>query len=207
MLAYYLLATVTAAAPTAQLPWFEFHDYPMRAFEKHQEGVTRFELLVDPRGRATNCTITRSSGFEELDEKTCKLATFRARFAPARGPDGQSAYGVYRSQAIWVFPENMIPNSAPGPDLQVSINQFPQGTVDPPVVKLAYFVDQQGQISACGPLHGERVQPQTLVDVACRELPSRLRAAPAKMADGQSVPTVQTAAVLFTVSEASAEPR
>ena len=207
MLALFLLTSVTAAAPTAKLPWFEFHDYPMRAFEKHQEGVTRFELLVDTRGRAANCTITRSSGFEELDAKTCDLAKFRARFAPARGPDGQPAFGVYRSQAIWVFPENEIPNSAPGPDLQVNVNQFPHGTFDPPVVKLAYFVDQQGRISACGALHGERVQPQTLIDVACRELPSRLQAVPAKTADGQSVAAVQTAAVLFKVSEASAEPR
>lgn len=201
-----LLTSVTAAAPTKELPWFEFHDYPMRAFEKHQEGVTRFELLVDPNGRAANCTITKSSGFEELDVKTCKLASFRARFAPARSANGQAVYGLYRSQAIWVFPENVLPNTAPGPDLQVSINKFPQGTVDPPVVKLAYMVDQQGQVSGCGALHGERAQPQALVDLACRELPGKLRISPAKTAEGQPIAAVHTAAVEFVVAQASAQP-
>jgi TonB family protein len=201
-----LLTSVTAAAPTAKLPWFEFHDYPMRAFEKHQEGVTRFELLVDPNGRAANCTVTKSSGHEELDQKTCKLASFRSRFAPARGPDGRPVYGVYRSQAIWVFPENTLPNTAPGPDLQVSINKFPQGTFDPPVVKVAYFVDPQGRSSACGALHGERAQPQALVDLACRELPSKLQMAPARTAEGQPVPAVHTAAIEFVVTQASAQP-
>jgi TonB family protein len=200
-----LLTSVTAAAPTAKLPWFEFHDYPMKAFEKHEEGVTRFELLVGPDGRAANCTIIKSSGSEELDAKTCKLASFRSRFAPARGPSGQPVYGVYRSQAIWVFPENTLPNTAPGPDLQISINQYPQGTLDPPVVKLSYFVDQQGRVSACGPLHGEPPQPQALVDVACRELPSHLHSEPARTLEGQAVPAVRTAAVVFTVAEASAQ--
>ena len=78
--AFLFLATVTAAVPTAKTSWFEFHDYPMKAFEKHWEGVTRFDLLVDPRGRVENCTIVESSGHEELDKTTCSLASFRARF-------------------------------------------------------------------------------------------------------------------------------
>src|SRR5689334_19762099 len=128
---FVFLATVTAAVPTGTLPWFEFHDYPMKAFEKHQEGVTRFDLLVDPRGRVANCTISRSSGYEELDKTSCSLASFRARFNPARAPTGEPVYGVYRTQAIWVIPEDSLPNTQPGPDLQISLNKLPEGTVNP----------------------------------------------------------------------------
>lgn len=198
------LVSVIAAAPTSKLPWFEFHDYPMKAFEKHQQGVTRFDLLVDPRGRAVNCTITKSSGSPILDEGTCKMASFRARFAPAR-IDGQPVYGVFRTQAVWAFPEETLPDTAPGPDLQVDVNMLPEGTVQPPVVKLAYMVDEQGRVSACGPLRGERAQPQMLVDLGCREVSARLPAQPAKTAEGQPVAAVRTAAVEFTVPGSAAQ--
>ena len=202
-----LFASVTAAAPTKKLPWFEFHDYPMKAFEKHEQGVTRFDLLVDPAGRAVNCTIEKSSGYPVLDQETCKMAVFRSRFAPARDPDGQPVYGVFRTQAVWAFPDETLPNTEPGPDLQVDVNMLPQGTVHPAVVKLAYLVDQQGRVSACGPLRGERAQPQTLVDLGCREVTSRLPAEPGKTADGQAVAAVRTAAVEFTVPGSVAQPR
>ena len=198
--AFLFLAAVTAAVPTAKTPWFEFHDYPMKAFEKHWEGVTRFDLLVDPRGRVENCTIVESSGHEELDKTTCSLASFRARFAPARGPSGMPVYGVYRSQAVWVIPEDTLPNTTPGPDLQISVNKLPEGTQTPPAVQLAYMVDPQGRTSACTALKGSPAQPSALVDVACRELASRLPQQPPVTADGQAVAVVRTAAVLFTAA-------
>ena len=46
-----LAGSVIAATPVTPLPWFEFKDYPMKAFEKSWEGVTRFELLVSPDGK------------------------------------------------------------------------------------------------------------------------------------------------------------
>lgn len=194
------LAAVTAAVPTPKSLWFEFHDYPMKAFEKHWEGVTRFDLLVDPSGRVANCTVSKSSGHEDLDKTTCSLASFRARFAPARGPAGEPAYGVYRSQAIWVIPEHSLPNTTPGPDLQVSVNTLPQGTQDPPAVQVAYMVDASGRISACAGLKGSPAQPAALVDVACHQIASRLPQQPAMTQDGQTVPVVRTAAVLFTAA-------
>lgn len=193
-----VLASVSAAVPTPKSLWFEFHDYPMKAFEKRWEGVTRFDLLVNPNGRVAKCTISESSGHEELDDTTCSLASFRARFLPARGPSGKPAYGVYRSQAIWVIPEHSLDNTAPGPDLQVSVNKLPDGTQNPPAVQVAYMVDAQGQVSACSALKGSPAQPAALVDVACRQVASRLTHQPAITENGQTVPVVRTAAVLFT---------
>ena len=45
-----LASSLVAATPASPEPWFEFKDYPMQAFEKQWEGVTKFELLIAPDG-------------------------------------------------------------------------------------------------------------------------------------------------------------
>ena len=191
-----IAGAVVAATPVTPLPWFEFEDYPMRAFEKKQEGVTVFELMVDPNGKIGKCNIVLSSGFEELDRTTCHLATKRVQFHPARGADGQPIYGIYRSQAVWSLPENDLPSS-PGPDLEVSLNQLPAGTAQPPVVKLAYQVDAQGNVSSCTLMPSSVKQPSVLVELGCKELLSKAGGAPVVGPSGQPVPAVKTAAVRF----------
>lgn len=187
---------VVAATPVTPLPWFEFRDYPMKAFEKKAEGVTQFQLLIAPDGRIADCSVTSSSGNAELDRATCFLATKRVQFRPARGPDGQPVFGVYRSQALWALPERRIPAAA-GPDLEVSLNQLPAGTKEPPVVKLAYSVDQRGNPSQCTVLPSSLQQPQVLVELGCKELLAKVSGQPVVGPAGQPVPAVKTAAVRF----------
>jgi len=193
-----LAGAVVAATPVTPLPWFDFNDYPMKAFEKKAEGVTRFELLVAPDGSVTNCTVTESAGRDDLDRTTCFLATKRVRFNPARGPDGQPVYGIHRSQAIWVLPERTIPAN-PGPDLEVSLNKLPAGTAEPPVVKVAYAIDSQGRISSCTPMPSSLKQPEVLFEVGCREVLDKMGGKPVVGPSGNPVPAVRTAAVKFTV--------
>lgn len=191
-----LAGAVVAAAPVTPAPWFTFDDYPMKAFEKNQEGVTQFELLISPTGKIAECKVTVSSGSEELDRTTCRLANKRAQFNPARGPDGQAVFGVYRSQALWAIPDNRITANI-GPDLEVSVNQLPAGTTEPPVVKLAYAVDAQGKASGCTLMPSSLKQPAVLVELGCRELLSKAGVAPVVGPAGQPVPAVRTAAVRF----------
>jgi TonB family protein len=192
-------SAVVAATPMTPTPWFEFKDYPMQAFEKNWEGVTKFELLIAPDGHIAHCAITGTSGHDILDQQTCFLATKRARFAPARGPEGQMAWGVYRSQAVWVFPERKMMGANPGPDLEVSVNKLPAGTAEPPVVKLAYAVDPQGNASSCSLMRTAQPQPQVLVDVGCKELLAEVGKQPVVDPSGQPVAAVKTAAVRFNV--------
>ena len=193
---YLLAGSVVAATPVTPLPWFEFKDYPMKAFEKGQEGVTRFELLVGPDGRIADCKVTSSSGHEDLDRATCFLAMKRVQFRAARGPNGQAAWGTYRSQALWALPEHRI-FAPPSADLEVSLNQLPNDAKEPPAVKLAYAVDQNGNPSECT-LHPTSLkQPDVLVDLACKELFSRTPREPVIGPSGQPVPAVKTGAVLF----------
>lgn len=80
----------------------------------------------------------------------------------------------------------------------MSVNKLPDGTSEPPVVKLAYAVDAQGNASSCT-LHPTSLkQPQVLVELGCKELLSRAGGAPVLGPSGQPVPAVKTAAVKFT---------
>jgi len=188
---------VVAATPATPLPWFEFRDYPMKAFEKNWEGVTRFELLVTPDGSIADCTITSSSGHELLDKTTCFLAAKRVKFRPARGPDGEAVWGTYRSQALWALPERMIDAPAP-PDLEVKVNRLPGASKEPPAVKLAYAVDAQGNPSSCTLMPSSLKQPEVLVELGCQALLSREKGKPVFAPDGRPVAAVKTGAVLFT---------
>jgi TonB family protein len=191
-----LAGSVIAATPVTPLPWFEFRDYPMKAFEKNWEGVTGFELLVGPDGKIADCKVTSSSGHAELDRTSCFLATRRVKFRPAKGPDGQSVWGVYRTQAVWALPERFIDAPSP-PDLEVSLNALPAGSSEPPAVKIAYAVDQMGNPSACTLMPSSLPQPGILVELACKELLGRVPRVPVIGPAGQAVPVVKTGAVLF----------
>lgn len=192
-----LLGTVVAATPTTPPPWFKFaEDYPMKAFERKWEGVTQFQLLVAPDGSVSNCSIVKSSGHELLDETTCLLASKRAEFRPARGPDGNVVWGVYRSEAMWALPEHRLATTA-APDLEVSLNKLPAGVSEPPAVKLAYSVDTSGNPSSCTILPTSLKQPAVLVELGCKELLERAPRTPVVDPSGQPVPAVRTGAVLF----------
>jgi len=195
-----LAKAVIAAAPATPLPWFNMDDYPMKAFEKEWRGASVFEVLVTPDGKPADCTISKSSGYPELDKHTCFIAMHRARFTPARGPDGSPIYGTYRSVVMWHRPDQEKLQGEPGPDLEVSVQSLPEGTKQPPAVKLAYYVDAAGNPSSCTPLPDSKVQPKVLVDAACSQLFGKLPRSPVT-ANGAPVSAVKTAAVLFTVGK------
>ena len=184
---------VLAAAPATPLPWYSFADYPMKAFTEQWKGAATFELLVDPRGRPAGCTIIHSTGYETLDRETCFIAMHRARFSPARGPDGSAVYGSYRSMVKWHRPDQDNLQVDPGPDLEVTVSALPPDTRKPAAVKLAYFVDGQGQASSCTVLPESKAQPSSLIDEACKQVLAKAASGPSNR------PTVRTAAVLFTV--------
>jgi TonB family protein len=195
-----LSASVIAAAPATPLPWFTFDDYPQKAFDREWRGTTNFEVVVTPDGKPGECKITQSSGYDILDRTTCFIATHRARFTPARGPDGGPVYGIYRSQVVWHRPDQEKLQRDPGPDLEITVAALPSGAREPPAVKLAYFVDAAGNPSACTPLPDSKVQPKPLVDAACEQLFGKVQRSPVA-ANGGTVPAVKTAAVLFTVGK------
>jgi len=188
-----MLSGVMAATPTTPLPWFEMDDYPVRAFERRQQGVTTFELLVDPRGKAANCAIISSSGSDTLDRKACAVAIRKARFAPALDANGAPVYGTYRSKVTWALdPDNWAQLEA-GPDIEINLSKLPDDSTQPIDVKFAYLVGANGQPDGCtavGPVH-----PKVLDALGCKQLTSNPQRAPSAV--NIAAPIVQTTWIRF----------
>lgn len=81
-----------------QMPnWSDHRTYPEAARRRQQEGLVAFELSVDRRGIPSACRVTLSSGFRQLDQGTCAVAS-RMRFDPPASPDA-----IYRRRILWLL--------------------------------------------------------------------------------------------------------
>ena len=58
-------------------------DYPPSSLRAEEQGVTGVTVQIDATGRVSACTVTATSNFPKLDERTCKIAQTRWRFKPA----------------------------------------------------------------------------------------------------------------------------
>jgi len=100
-----------AADPIAASPrgdasrWISDRDYRTRWIREELTGIAGFTVKIDPSGRVSDCTITRSTGHDVLDGATCRLLTRRARFNPARNSAGEKVHGTYSSSVTWQIPE------------------------------------------------------------------------------------------------------
>jgi periplasmic protein TonB len=84
--------------------WATTDDYPAAALRSGDHGRTGFRLDIGIDGKPTACTITASSGSDELDKATCRLLMRRARFHPAKGMDGDPIAASYSNGVTWAIP-------------------------------------------------------------------------------------------------------
>lgn len=80
--------------------WFSAADYPA-TLKSGESGRTHYRLTIGPDGRVTACSITKSSGFSLLDERTCSLVMRRARFSPAVDSQGNTISGTWSGSVVW----------------------------------------------------------------------------------------------------------
>ncbi len=85
--------------------WVTPNDYPTYALANEMDGTTGFSLSISLNGRVKNCNITRSSGYEPLDQATCKYINRRARFTPAADNKSRPMTSEFKSSVRWVIPE------------------------------------------------------------------------------------------------------
>ena len=60
-------------------------------------------LTVDPDGRVRDCRVTQPSPDAEADAITCRLASERFRFRPARNAAGEAVTGKYAWRQRWFY--------------------------------------------------------------------------------------------------------
>ena len=90
----------------ADLPaLFSTDDYPEAALRHEEQGIVHYTLSIDPRGKVSNCVITRSSGSVALDDATCRVLQRRARFDPARDIDGKPVADLQTGRIRWKLPD------------------------------------------------------------------------------------------------------
>jgi TonB family protein len=94
-----------AADPPEKQSVITSQDYPRRAIDMHEEGTTKYRLTIGTDGRVTDCKVTESSGFRDLDTLTCRLVKQRSRFKPQLGANGVAAQYTIDSENKWVAPD------------------------------------------------------------------------------------------------------
>jgi protein TonB len=78
-----------------------FDAYPKESLARGEQGVVHYHVLIDTRGRATECSITESSGFSRLDLATCEMLMDRAQFTPTVTDSGRRRRSTYDGKVIW----------------------------------------------------------------------------------------------------------
>ncbi|WP_294329406.1 energy transducer TonB [uncultured Sphingomonas sp.] len=81
--------------------WVTDDDYPATAARQNHQGTVAFQLTIDSSGFPAGCSVTQSSGFEELDQQVCSLMVQRARFSPARDASGKAIAAPYKGRFTW----------------------------------------------------------------------------------------------------------
>lgn len=84
--------------------------YPPRALAAREQGLVRFAVKLDNKGKPTECAVTQSSGFPLLDQETCRLITLHAVFKPPVGVSHSQAM-TYQGAVNWQLPR--VAASAP----------------------------------------------------------------------------------------------
>ncbi len=81
--------------------WVTDDDYPPSAVRQGHDGTVAFQLQIDSTGLPAGCSVTHSSGYEELDQQVCSLLVQRARFSPARDASGKAVAAPYSGRFTW----------------------------------------------------------------------------------------------------------
>lgn len=162
--------------------WIQSADYPAGSLASLEEGVTGFQLTVNPAGMVQACGITASSGHPLLDEATCRILRERARFHPARDSGGAAVEGRFASRLRWVLPIQHLPL----PQRQAMV--------------MSFIVEQDGTRSQCRVEYAQKPTGLGGIrgDVPCG--PGRF-AEPYRDADGKAVRRRITRTVVTTIEE------
>jgi TonB family protein len=99
--------------------WVRQTDYPPLALRENMDGRVRFTLSVDELGKPTNCTVTKSSGSEELDTVACSKLLERGSFRPALDSEGNAVPGTWSNSVKWSIRQSAPIYVDPGDDPSV----------------------------------------------------------------------------------------
>lgn len=127
--------------------WITDDDYPAGSLRRREYGAVGFRLDVDAKGNVTDCHVSRSSGYSELDVRACEMLRKRAVFRPAQDEAGAEIPSVYKGTFTWVLPggprdANPVNRAAGTPvDSVVSLKALPKSYANPALLRLVFAGD------------------------------------------------------------------
>jgi protein TonB len=77
-------------------------DYPRHLSDAGIGGVVGITFRVEPTGRVSRCSVTRSSGVPELDALTCRLIVQRFRYRPSTDRYGRPIADEVDGEHEWI---------------------------------------------------------------------------------------------------------
>lgn len=76
-------------------------DFPAKVLPPNIRVTVYMRWTITAKGRVTNCQVTRSSGYPEVDAVTCELITKRLRYEPSRDAQGRPVADVGIGEQTW----------------------------------------------------------------------------------------------------------
>ncbi|WP_254772233.1 energy transducer TonB [Sphingomonas sp. NFR04] len=165
------LPTNAGPTPATTGPWMTDDDYPASEMRRGHVGSLSFILDVAASGLPTACKVAISSGYPVLDQAACTILMKRARFAPARGPQGEATHGYYPGRFNWALPDQpqdkaMRSHSAAPNMIDLVVPSVPDTYKQPAEAKVTF--DPTGRMDACEVTRTSGAQ--SLDSFACQQL-------------------------------------
>lgn len=82
--------------------WLTAADYPPQVFARAGTIILDIRLLVSDAGRVRSCRIRQDGGAQPIADSSCAAITARARFKPARDPQGRPRLSLWQGRLSWV---------------------------------------------------------------------------------------------------------
>jgi TonB family protein len=102
------LAPADGGGKSSSNAGFLAKNYPPESLKRGEQGRVEFQLSFDSEGAVTDCAITRSSGFRNLDDGTCELLARSARADPVRDSTGRAIPAVRTGFLNWKLPDQRL---------------------------------------------------------------------------------------------------
>lgn len=90
--------------PLSASNWITADEYPSGPLSRKEEGRLVMRLSINAQGRVSACEVTETSGYAELDERTCELLRQRARYQPGTDASGQRVDTTMTLGFTWNLP-------------------------------------------------------------------------------------------------------
>ncbi len=131
--------------PTGYLQTPQAADFPVSATNAKQAGIALVALTIDELGAVSECVVSKTSGFVDLDDASCQFARSKWTFTPALDFDGKPTRGRIEKYVIWHSAEAVADASFEERPRKPNTNVFK----DPGKVSLQFELNSNGQPLNC----------------------------------------------------------